>query len=116
MRVLVTGAASGIGRATCVRLARDARAAGRSARVVAVDVAAPAQLDGLVAELRELGADALALHGDMGTADAPGRVLERAGLAAEFPFRYESQQDVEAAGEYGPGGITLKRVTWGKRR
>ena len=38
MRVLVTGAASGIGRATCVRLARDAKAAGRSARVAAVDI------------------------------------------------------------------------------
>lgn len=49
-------------------------------------------------------------------ADAPGQVLERTGLAAEFPFRYESEQDVEAEGEYGPGGITLKRVTWGKRR
>ena len=31
MRVLVTGAASGIGRATCLRLARDARAAGTKA-------------------------------------------------------------------------------------
>ena len=49
MRVLVTGAASGIGRATCVRLARDAKAAGRVAGVAAVDVASPAQLDGLVA-------------------------------------------------------------------
>ena len=49
-------------------------------------------------------------------ADAPGRVLEKSGLAAEFPLRYESEQDVEAEGEYGPGGITIKRVTWGKRR
>jgi hypothetical protein len=47
---------------------------------------------------------------------APGQVLERQGLAAPFPFRYESRQDVEAEGEYGPGGITLKRVTWGRRR
>lgn len=49
-------------------------------------------------------------------ADAPGQVLERSGLAAEFPFRYGSEQEVEAEGEYGPGGITIKRVTWGKRR
>ena len=41
MRVLVTGAASGIGRATCVRLAGDAKAAGRPARVAAVDVGPP---------------------------------------------------------------------------
>ena len=78
MRVLVTGAASGIGRATCVRLASDARAAGRSARVAAVDVGPPAQLDGLAAELRELGADALPIHGDMGTPDAPGRAVGEA--------------------------------------
>jgi glucose 1-dehydrogenase len=75
MRVLVTGAASGIGRATCLRLARDARAAGRAARIAAVDIVPPAQMDGLVAELREVGAETLALHGDMGTSDAPGRVV-----------------------------------------
>jgi NAD(P)-dependent dehydrogenase (short-subunit alcohol dehydrogenase family) len=39
MRVLVTGAASGIGRATCVRLARDARTQGQPAKVAAVDAA-----------------------------------------------------------------------------
>jgi NAD(P)-dependent dehydrogenase (short-subunit alcohol dehydrogenase family) len=75
MRVLVTGAASGIGRATCVRLARDARAAGRAAGVAAVDVGPPGQLDTLVTELRELGAEALPIHGDMGTTDAPTRVV-----------------------------------------
>ena len=47
---------------------------------------------------------------------APGQSLERQGLAAPFPFRYESEQDVEAEGEYGPGGITLRRAIWGKRR
>jgi len=78
MRVLVTGAASGIGRATCVRLARDANLAGRAARVAAVDVVPPAQLDGLVTELRELGAETLPLQGDMGTSDAPGRVVTEA--------------------------------------
>jgi len=78
MRVLVTGAASGIGRATCVRLARDARAAGRAARVAAVDVGPSAELDRLAGELRELGAEALPLHGDMGTSDAPSRVVGEA--------------------------------------
>jgi len=78
MRVLVTGAASGIGRATCLRLARDARAAGRAARIAAVDIVPPAGMDGLVAELRELGAETLALHGDMGTSDAPGQVVAEA--------------------------------------
>src|SRR5262249_25496811 len=75
MRVLVTGAASGIGHATCVRLARDARAAGGVAWVAAVDVAS---LDALVKELRELGADALPIRGDMGTPDGPGRAVAEA--------------------------------------
>jgi NAD(P)-dependent dehydrogenase (short-subunit alcohol dehydrogenase family) len=78
MRVLVTGAASGIGRATCLRLARDARASGRAARVAAVDVGPSGELDRLAGELRELGAEALSLHGDMGTPDAPGRVVDEA--------------------------------------
>ena len=78
MRVLVTGAASGIGRATCLRIARDARTAGRTARVAAVDVVAPAELESLVAELREVGAEGLPLQGDMGTSDAPGRVVGEA--------------------------------------
>jgi glucose 1-dehydrogenase len=78
MRVLVTGAASGIGRATCLRIARDAKAAGRTARVAAVDVVAPAQLASLVAELRKLGAEGLPLQGDMGTPDAPGQVVAEA--------------------------------------
>ena len=78
MRALVTGAASGIGRATCLRLARDARAAGRKAQLAAVDLGASAALDSLVAALGQLGASALALHGDMATADAPARVVGEA--------------------------------------
>jgi glucose 1-dehydrogenase len=78
MRVLVTGAASGIGRATCLRVARDARAAGRAARIAAVDLGESAGLDGLAAELRALGAEPLPLRGDMGGADDPGRVVAEA--------------------------------------
>jgi glucose 1-dehydrogenase len=78
MRVLVTGAASGIGRATCLRLARDAGARDAAAKVAAVDLAASPELDRLVDELRKLGADALPLHGDVGEADAPARVVGEA--------------------------------------
>ena len=78
MRVLVTGAASGIGRATCRRLARDARTQGQVAKVAAVDLAPSPALDDLVGELRDLGAEALLLYGDMGTADAPARVVANA--------------------------------------
>ena len=79
MRVLVTGAASGIGRATCLRLARDAQARGGKAQVAAVDVdRAAAGLDSLRTELAGLGAEALLLRGDMGTADGPARVVGEA--------------------------------------
>src|SRR5262249_34278326 len=75
MRALVTGAASGIGRATCLRLARDARAQGKKAQIAAVDIGPSPGLDGLLDELRRLDAEPLALHGDMGTVDAPARVV-----------------------------------------
>ena len=78
MRALVTGAASGIGRATCLRLARDARAQGKKAQIAAVDIGPSPGLDGLLDELRKQEAEPLALHGDMGTADAPGRVVGEA--------------------------------------
>ncbi len=76
MRVLVTGAASGIGRATCLRLARDGRAHGRAAQVAAADLAsAAAGLDSLTAEMKGLGAEALALEADMAESEAPGRAV-----------------------------------------
>jgi NAD(P)-dependent dehydrogenase (short-subunit alcohol dehydrogenase family) len=79
MRVLVTGAASGIGRATCLRLARDARALGHPAHVAAIDISTAASgLDGLVAELKDLGAEPLAIHADMADAEAPGRAVAAA--------------------------------------
>ena len=80
MRVLVTGAASGIGRATCLRLARDAKAQGRAARIAAVDIGSSPGglspgLDSLAAELGTLGAEALPLHADMSTAEGPARAV-----------------------------------------
>lgn len=78
MNVLVTGAASGIGRATCLRLARDARAAGGRARVAAVDLAPSPGLDEVAEQLRKLEAEALPLSADMGSVDGPARVVEEA--------------------------------------
>ena len=78
MRVLVTGAASGIGRATCLRVARDARAHGGAAKVAAVDLEGAAGLDGVVKELEALGAEALSIRADMADADAPARAVGEA--------------------------------------
>ena len=78
MRVLVTGAASGIGRATCLRLARDARARGDKSSIAVVDLATSRELDGVVEEMQKLGVSVLPLRGDMGTVDAPTRVVEEA--------------------------------------
>ena len=78
MRVLVTGAASGIGRATCLRVARDARAGGEPARIAAADVGPTPALDGRVEQLRARGAPPLPLHGDLGAPDVPGRLVEAA--------------------------------------
>ena len=70
MRVLVTGAASGIGRATCLRLAKDAQARGARASVAAVDLGPSPGLDAVTAELEGLGAVALPLPGDVGPGEA----------------------------------------------
>ena len=78
MRALVTGAASGIGRATCLRLVRDARTNGEKAHIAAVDLSLTPALQQVVTELADLGAEALPLAGDMGTADAPARVVAEA--------------------------------------
>lgn len=78
MQALVTGAASGIGRATCLRLARDAKTRDRPTRIAAVDLASSPALDGVIEAIRSLGAEAIPLYGDMATADAPARVVGEA--------------------------------------
>jgi len=77
-RVLVTGAGSGIGRAVCLRLARDAAARGEAAKIAAVDLASSPGLAGVADELKKLGAQAVPIHADMGTADGPGRAVAEA--------------------------------------
>ena len=75
MNVIVTGAASGIGRATCLRLARDAKARGESARIAAVDLPSAAGLAGLGDDLKSFGADVLVVHADMATVDGPAQAV-----------------------------------------
>jgi glucose 1-dehydrogenase len=76
MRALVTGGASGIGRATVLRLARDARAGGTPVKIAVVDVAqAKSKLDAVAEEVRKLDGAPMAIHADMASADGPGRAV-----------------------------------------
>ncbi len=68
---VVTGAAGGIGRATCETLARD------GARVVAVDLEG-APLDAVLAAVAELGGEAHAVAADVTRADDVQRYLAEA--------------------------------------
>lgn len=71
MRVLVTGAASGIGRATCLALADAAKAAGQTARIAALDIVQSDALTDVVEAVRARGGDAIALNGNLADAAAP---------------------------------------------
>src|SRR5262249_58881688 len=72
---LVGGAASGSGRERCLKRARDAKARGRAAQIAAVDLGPSAGLDGLVADLKGLGAEGLPIHADMSSAEGPARAV-----------------------------------------
>ena len=78
MRALVTGAGSGIGRATCLRLARDAATRGEKAQIAAVDLPSSPGLSGVVEELTKAGAQAVPISGDMVSATDPARVVSDA--------------------------------------
>ncbi|MEM7251389.1 MAG: SDR family oxidoreductase [Pseudomonadota bacterium] len=70
MRVLVTGAASGIGRATCLRLARDGVERKERACIAALDVSRDGRLDELVSDLEAVGASVITLGADLADSSA----------------------------------------------
>lgn len=74
IRALVTGAAGGIGRATCLELLRDTHRRGRTLRVAAAGSRPDAMLDELVAELRAAGANASAHVADLSDPAACARL------------------------------------------
>lgn len=77
MKAVVTGAASGIGRACAVRLAADARARDETATLLLVDVS-PGPLEQLVGELVAQGADATGLTVDLADPEAGATVAAAA--------------------------------------
>ena len=76
IRALVTGAAGGMGRATCLELLRDTRRRGQTLRVAAAGARPRGALDELVAELRSAGANASAHVADLADPDACARLGE----------------------------------------
>ena len=79
MRAMVTGASiDGIGGAICRKLAHDAAARGERARIAACTTGTRSNGLELIAELHELGADAIALTGDLRDPDVPARLVSDA--------------------------------------
>lgn len=64
MRIVVTGAASGIGRATTARLTKDALARGQQPSLVLADIARP-QLEQVATEIQSLGGKVEIIAGDL---------------------------------------------------
>lgn len=80
MRALVTGAARGIGRATCLRLLADARMVDTTLRIAAVDLLGD-ELEGFAGELRAQGAEVVAIAGDLADPAFPELAVGRATAA-----------------------------------
>lgn len=79
MKIIVTGAGSGIGRAACLRLQRDVLArTGAGARIVVVDLVAD-RIDSVCAELRAEGAEALGFLGDVSKIETCDSLMEFVG-------------------------------------
>ena len=81
IRALVTGAAGGMGRATCLELLRDTRRRGQTLRLAAAGARPGGALDDIVAELRTAGANASAHVADLSDPAACARLGDEATAA-----------------------------------
>lgn len=79
MKIIVTGAASGIGRAVAKRLTTDAIGRGSQPCLVLADIVQP-QLEAAAAEVRELGAQVEIMVGDLSRPEVSGQIV---GLAEQ---------------------------------
>ena len=82
VRALVTGAAGGMGRATCLELLRDTQRRGQTLRLAAAGSRPGKALDELVAELNAAGAQASAHVADLADPQACTKLGET--VAADF--------------------------------
>lgn len=77
-RYMVTGGSRGIGRSICLRIARDAQARGERPKLAVTATGNSPDLAEVVAELQAMGADTIALTGDLGDAETPRRLVAEA--------------------------------------
>lgn len=82
MRALVSGGSSGIGAATCVRLAEAALARGEQAQIAVAGHKKTTTQEEVVRSIQSLGGTAIGLVGDIGDPDVPAQHVEAA--VAEF--------------------------------
>ncbi|MFF2317815.1 SDR family NAD(P)-dependent oxidoreductase [Arthrobacter sp. NPDC058097] len=78
MRALVSGGSSGIGAATCLRIAEAALARGVHPMIAVCGHEANSSQKEVVRSIEEMGGTAIALAGDLGNPDVPGQLVEAA--------------------------------------
>jgi len=77
-KLLVTGGSRGIGRSSCLRRASDAQARGERASIAVTATGKSEDLGKVVAELRDMGAEATAIAADLCDPEAPDRIAAEA--------------------------------------
>ena len=78
MRALVSGGSSGIGAATCLRIAEAALARGVHPMIAVCGHESNSSQKEVVRSIEEMGGTAIALAGDLGNPDVPGQLVEAA--------------------------------------